>query len=512
LRNIWLELALVFVSLAAIGALATAYVNHSGWTLYYGDAESHLDIARRVVDSRKPGYDQLGTVWLPLPHLLMLPLVRNNQLWHSGLAGAISSSACFACAGIFLYAAMRRAVHSSAVAVASLGLLALNPNLLYLQATPMTETVVLAALMALLYFTVLFRETQSFAAVIGAGFASIAASLARYEGWFVIPFVAIYFLIVGRKKRFAAAVIFCTIAALGPLYWLGHNWWIYSNPLEFYNGPYSAMSIYRRALAQNMMPYPGDRDWRSAGLYYLTAVRLCAGWTAVAIGIAGVASALFKGILWPVLLTALPALFYVWSMHSGGTPIFVPTLWPFSYYNTRYALTALPLLAIAGGSLVLLGPLRWRPCIAGAIVIAAAAPWLIRPQPSDWVTWKESQINSLTRRAWTKAAASSLAGSYHRGQGIITSFSDLTGILREAGIPLHEALYDGDEPAWMAATTRPDLFLHEEWAVAFAGDQVATAIQRASLQIGSRRTGPRYHLAQTVKVKGAPVIEIYKRD
>jgi len=507
LKHTWLELALVFVSLAAISSLATAYVNHSGWTLYYGDAEAHLNIARRIVDSRKPGYDQIGTVWLPLPHVLMLPLVRNNALWRSGLAGAIPSSACFVCAGVFLYAAMRRAAHSSAVALASLGLLALNPNLLYLQATPLTETVLLAALMALLYFTVLFRETQSYAAVVGAGIASIAASLARYEGWFVIPFVAIYFLIAGRKHRFTAALLFALIAALAPLYWLAHNWWLYSNPLEFFNGYYAPMSIYRRALAQNMTPYPGDHDWRAAVLYYPTAVRLFAGWAAVVIGVAGLAGALIKRLYWPLLLAALPPLFYVASMHSGGTPIFVPTLWPFSYYNTRYALAALPLLAIAGAGLVLLGPLRWRPWIAAALVIAATAPWLIRPQPSDWVTWKESQVNSRTRRAWTTAAASWLGHSYHSGDGVVTSFSDLSGILREAGIPLRQALYDGDEPAWMAATTRPDLFLHEEWAVTVAGDAVATAIQRASL-----KTGPRYHLVQTVKVKGAPVIEIYKRD
>ena len=112
-----------------------------------------------------------------------------------------------------------------------------------------------------------------------------------------------------------------------------------------------------------------------------------------------------------------------------------------------------------------------------------------------------------TRRAWTKAAASALAGSYRRGGGIITSFSELTGILRQSGIPFREALYDGDEPAWMAATARPDLFLHQEWAVTIAGDSVATAIQRASF-----KTGPHYHLVQTIKVKGAPVIEIYKRD
>ncbi len=505
-RN-WLELALVFLSLAALSGLATAYVNHSGWTLYYGDAESHLDIARRVIDSRKPGYDQLGTVWLPLPHALMLPFVSDLGLWRSGLAGAIPSAACFVCAGVFLYAAMRRATHSSAVALASLGLLALNPNLLYLQATPMTETVVLAALMALLYFTVLFHETQSLAAVIGAGVASVAASLARYEGWFVIPFVAIYFLIVGRKHRFTSALFFSVVAALGPLYWLGHNWWIYSNPLEFFNGYYAPISIYRRALAQNMAPYPGDHDWRAAAIYYPTAVRLFTGWVTVAIGILGLAVALFKRIFWPLLFAALPPVFYMWSMHSGGTPIFVPTLWPFSYYNTRYALTALPFLAIGGGCLVLLGPQRFRPWIAAAIVLAAAVPWLNHPQPGDWVTWKESQINSVTRRAWTKAAASSLAGFYHSGEGIVTSFGDLTGILRQAGIPLREALYDGDEPAWMVATTRPDLFLHEEWAVAVAGDRVATAIQQSSL-----KTGPHYHLVKTVKVKGAPVIEIYKRD
>ena len=511
MKYIRLELALVFVSLAALGGLATAYVNHSGWTLYYGDAEAHLDIARRIVDSRKPGYDQLGTVWLPLPHVLMLPFVRNDGLWRSGLAGAIPSSACFVCAGVFLYAAMRRAAQSSAVALASLGLLALNPNLLYLQATPMSETVVLAALMALLYFTLLFRDTRQYGAVIGAGLATVAASLARYEGWFVIPFVAVYFLIAGRKRRFAAAAIFCAIAALGPLYWLAHNWWIYSNPLEFYNGPYSALAIYRRALAQNMAPYRGDHDWQMAGFYFATAVRLCAGLTTVLIAIAGLAGVLLKRLFWPVALSAIPPLFYVWSMHSGGTPIFVPSLWPFSYYNTRYALSALPLLAIAGGSLPLLAPLRWRPWVAAGIVIAAAAPWCIQRQPSAWITWKESQVNSTLRRAWTRAAASSLAGFYYRengrGEGIITSFGDLIGVLREAGIPLRAALYDGDEPAWMAATTRPDLFLHEEWALGFAGDPLVTAIQRASL-----KTGPRYHLVQTVKVKGAPVIEIYKRD
>jgi Dolichyl-phosphate-mannose-protein mannosyltransferase len=507
LKQSWLELALVFVTLAAISGAASAYVAHSGWTLYYGDAEAHLNIARRIVDSRLPGYKQIGTVWLPLPHLLMLPLVRNNQLWRTGLAGVIPSSLCFVCGGLFLYASIKRAAGSSAAAVASLGILALNPNLLYLQATPMTEAVLLAAFMALLYFTVRFRQTQSLGAVIGAGVASIAASLSRYEGWFLIPFVAIYFLVAARKNRVVAALLFSVIAVLGPLYWLGHNWWLYSNAIEFYNGPYSAMAIYRRALTRNMAHYPGDHDWKTAWLYYRTAVLLCARWAAVIIAAAGLVGVVRRRVFWPLLLAVLLPPFYIWSMHSGGTPIFVPTLWPHTSYNTRYALSALPLLSIAGGCLVLVASERWRPWLAAVILIAAAAPWLIRPRPDDWVTWKESRANSAARRTWTQSAAPILATSYRTGAGIITSFGDLIGILRTAGIPLREALYNDDEPAWMSAIARPGLFLREEWAVTVSGDAVATAIQKASF-----KNGPRYHLVQTFQVKGAPVIEIYKRD
>jgi hypothetical protein len=507
LKHTRLQIALVFAGLAALSGLTTAYVNRSGWTLYYGDAEAHLNIARRIVDSRHPGYHQIGTVWLPLPHLLSVPLVRYDRLWYNGLAGAVLASASFVCAGLFLFAAIRRVTQSSAAASASLGLFALNPNLLYLQATPMTELVFLAGFMALVYFAVTFREMQSWGAVIGAGLASLAASLSRYEGWFLIPFVALYFLFVARRHRAAIALAFGAIASLGPLYWLAHNWWLYSNPWEFFNGPYSAKSIYQRALDQHMAPYPGDHDWRRDWQYFLAAVRLCSGWGLIAVAAAGLLGVLRKRLFWPIIVAALPPAFYLWSMHSGGTPIFVPSLWPNTNYNTRYALSALPLLAIAGGSLVLLATGRLRPWLTVAVVIAGVVPWLIRPSPGNWICWKEAQANSAGRRAWTREAASVLASSYHPGAGVLTSFGDLTGILRAAGIPLRETLYNDDAPAWMAAVARPDLFLHEEWALAISGDAVATAVQRATL-----KNGPRYHLVRTIMQKGSPVVEIYRRD
>ena len=118
----WLP-ALCPVLLAAWSAFAVWFFFSRGWLLYYGDAEAHMNIARRVLDSQTPSYDQFGTVWLPLPHVLMLPFVRIDALWLSGLAGAIPSAACFVLGATFLFAAVRRIFDSTAAAAAAVAVM-----------------------------------------------------------------------------------------------------------------------------------------------------------------------------------------------------------------------------------------------------------------------------------------------------------------------------------------------------------------------------------------------------
>ncbi len=153
--------AVAGVLAALVSACAVWLSWRHGWILYYGDAEAHLNIARRIIDSRTPGYGQIGTVWLPLLHLLMLPLVAYNRLWTSGLAGAIPPAICFVAGVTFLFAAVRRVFSSTAAGATAAALCALNPNALYLQSAPMTEALFFASLAALLYFSVRFRDTQS---------------------------------------------------------------------------------------------------------------------------------------------------------------------------------------------------------------------------------------------------------------------------------------------------------------------------------------------------------------
>ena len=74
-----------------------------GDVLLYGDAVAHMNIARRVFDSKTPGLLQLGTVWLPLPHLLMIPFLLSHEMWQRGVGGSIPSMIAyvFGVVGIF---------------------------------------------------------------------------------------------------------------------------------------------------------------------------------------------------------------------------------------------------------------------------------------------------------------------------------------------------------------------------------------------------------------------------
>jgi hypothetical protein len=488
------------VVLAILSAAALRYVYDHGYTLYYGDATAHVNIARRLTDSRTPGFDQLGTVWLPLPHLLTMPLAADDRFWSTGLAGAVPAAICFILAGTFLFASAKLAFSSRAAGFAAAGVLALYPNHLYHQSTPMTEPVFLACLMAVLFFTLLYQRSQSIFAVIGAGLAAVAGALTRYEGWFLIPFVAFYFVLAAKKRALLVGLLFALIAVAGPLAWLAHNFYYTGDMLSFYRGPDSAKAIQGAAF------YPGRDNSAVAWLQYRTAARLAIGPALLWMAVAGALGALARKAIWPLVLLALPPVFYLWSLHSGGTPIFVPTQWPFSYYNTRYGLALLPLAAFASAAIVAWAPSQLRAIAAAGVLAVATVPWLMDLRPEAVITWKESQVNSVARRAWTREAAEFLRAHYRPRSGVFTTFGDLTGIFQRAGIPLRDTLTWDNWPEWRSAVARPDLFLREEWAVAIGGDPVQTALNRAYLR------GPRYTLQKIIVVKGAPVVEIYRRD
>src|SRR5215470_3058861 len=146
---------------AAISCAALALYFRHGAILLYGDAVAHINIARHVFDSRTPGILELGTVWLPLPHLLNMPFVVNDWMWRTGLGGSIPSVIAYIGGVLGLFRLVRGFMSRSAAWIAVL-IYALNPNLIYMQATAMTETLYLALVIwALVHFSEFVRTART---------------------------------------------------------------------------------------------------------------------------------------------------------------------------------------------------------------------------------------------------------------------------------------------------------------------------------------------------------------
>ncbi len=132
------------IAAAIGGAIAALHYHRLGLTISHYDARGHLVVARRIVDSITPGWQQVGAVWLPLPHLLNAVPVQIDAFYRTGASAVAISIVAFAIATGALAWMVLQHTQSAGAALVAAAVFALNPNVVYLQATPMTEPLLLA--------------------------------------------------------------------------------------------------------------------------------------------------------------------------------------------------------------------------------------------------------------------------------------------------------------------------------------------------------------------------------
>ena len=166
-----------------VGVLAARHYSRLGLALTHYDARAHLVVARRILDSLTPGWQQIGAVWLPLPHLLNMLPVQVDSWYRSGgsaIAMSVMSTAIAAWGLARLVGGETRSI--TAAATGAVMLLA-NPNVLYLQSTPMTEPILAATCLLAVVFTMEWIQDGAPLPPRRAGWAIVAACLTRYEAW-----------------------------------------------------------------------------------------------------------------------------------------------------------------------------------------------------------------------------------------------------------------------------------------------------------------------------------------
>ena len=206
---------------SAIVAVTAAWIFYlrEDLILSHYDAKAHLVVARRVLDNITPGWQQIGAVWLPLPHLVQLIPVQIDVLYRTGAFGSIVSIACF---GIVVWSTTRLVLQitgSRAGAVTSAALLTLNPNLLYLFATPMTEPLLAASvLLAIAWLFDWLRDDRTDVPR-RLRLVLFAAMWTRFEAWMVITAAMMMaaLVLVCRRTNARATVMRTWAVARWPL-------------------------------------------------------------------------------------------------------------------------------------------------------------------------------------------------------------------------------------------------------------------------------------------------------
>src|SRR5437660_1900381 len=289
------DIYLVAQLAATVSIASFFYYLRQGDALLYGDAVAHINIARRVFDSQTPGLLQLGTVWLPLPHLLMLPFLVSRGLWQSGIGASIPSMIAhvFSVTGIFRLVQIklpnfreeRERLGPRFAAWFAAAAFALDPNLIYLQTTAMTEPIYLAlSIWSVVLFVQALRRCaagvpqKGNSSLVWCGLCLAGASLTRYDGWFLAALITVMAVLMAWFGNFAplrpGARKLILLAAAGPALWLGYNQIVYRNALEFANGPYSAKAIEQKTAVPGIPSHPGAHDVPVAFRYFFKSAQL----------------------------------------------------------------------------------------------------------------------------------------------------------------------------------------------------------------------------------------------
>lgn len=518
------SIVLACCTAASFTAIAWSWQHHA--LLNYGDAIAHLHIARRFVDCRFHSIAELGSVWLPLPHLLMLPFVQVYAWWANGIAGTIPSALAWLAACMGMYRLLRQWLAPSAAALA-LAFFALNPNLLYLQTTAMTEPLFLCEMIWTVTWLVEWRRSIEsdrrragwLQGCIAA--ALVAAVYTRYDGW-VIAFIAwtgMGITLLRHGRLASRSFWICSIVlAAAPASWFYYNASSFGDWLEFARGPYSAKAIELRTAVHGPGPlHPGWHDPGIALKFFLKLSELdaaAASWGngALSLSILGTVGASIglrrRGFLWALLLW-IPVPFYAYSVAYGSVPIFIPPWWPHSWYNTRYGLELLPALTLGLAfvmQFVLAAVREFKPqwvkfAVAAIAALIALNAWeLISEKPLVYV---EGTKNIAARQPFDENIPPVLRKlvAVRPGGAVLMNTSVYPELVAFTGIPLRQTINESDQYIYRNALAAPAA--HAAIVLAFDGDQIDDAAKAhpAGLTAVGHYT-----------VKGEPAGTIYVSD
>jgi hypothetical protein len=432
------------VLLAGIASVFYLYSSDKYSLLYYGDSISHLVAGRKLVDWHNAGISQLGTVWLPLLHIALIPAALNDFLFASGMAGTVISLPSLVFASFYITRMAYNWFKSEKTAVLAGLIFALNPSVLYMGLVSMQESLFLFFAVSSAYHAYTWHKSRSLKNLYIAVALTTFATITRYEGWFLPIALVVIAASKIRAENFRVGFLnfLCALASFaGVIFWVLWNALAFGDPLAFINIPF--YSYLAQATNRPFREFLYLQPLQS-GQILLTAMEVMYGAPLLAISLSGLA--IFaakrgerKNRMTFAALLALPFAVIYLSLVMGVGEIFHQGggIW----FNSRFLVLASPIISF--GSIVILGiPKRKLLMVMLVTIIALSASFGAIRQlgyPNPPMVMKEAYAGFSYRNETFSAieTARILQQNYNSGTVLmLTSSGDAHKIMVFSGIHL----------------------------------------------------------------------------
>lgn len=454
-KNIYFFLVAV---LSAISVFAFLYYLDNGLGLAYNDARSHLDIGRRVVEGLKPGLAQLGSVWLPLPHILMIPTIWNDFMWHTGLAGTIQSMLSFLGTGILIYLFLKKLGVGLLGRLIGVFVFVANINILYLQSTAMTELLLLLTMTASAYELVAWHKDGKLLNLMKASAWVMLSTLIRYDGWFLL-FVATLLVMFHtlRKRKFrmteGVTLVFLTLASFGIILWLLWNLLIFKDAFYFAFGPFSAHAQQEQLDQAGVLAT--KKDIVLSTQIYLYALAYNSYAFSLVLGLIGLIVFLRdKTVAASVRIASLallaPLFFNILALYLGFSVLFIQGFSGDTWFNARYGIMMMPTIAIFIGYLVHKAK-ELKYVVIGLVLLTTFFAFA----NGDAVTIDDARVGSSQKNV-TQVSGWLSQNAKNKDGFVLISAASHDAIIFSSGLPMKKFIHEGTGAYWESATTSPD--------------------------------------------------------
>jgi hypothetical protein len=233
--------------------------------------------------------------------------------------------------GWFLFGSAVRCTGSRIAGWIAFLLFALNPRLIYLFTTPMTEPLMIFCASGLAYFLICWIQTERRGSLALAAVMAFGGTLTRYDGWAVGAAAIGIVMICAPRARWRATLFFSAAVCAGPFLWMLFNGIYFKDPLIFLYGKGSARDYALDHLARTGKTFPTAGSWAASLTTYFIDVAYCLNPIVLWLAIAGLlilwlprGPAKWRTSLALSVLAGAPFAFYVYNLYSNSIPILMP--------------------------------------------------------------------------------------------------------------------------------------------------------------------------------------------